>query len=114
MISKAITRASSSLKRSSVLFIARSLCPVVGTADGRVHPDPTQAEIPAGRGGDLRAPSAASVAAREPASPRFSSLGAGWQMLRQLHDRLSDSLIGDAIGLASIVVILIVFLFATA
>lgn len=57
----------------------------------------------------------ATTPAREPASPRVSSLPrAGWQMLRAAHDRLADSLAGDALGVAAIVIITLVFLFATA
>ncbi|MFT4013003.1 MAG: hypothetical protein QM682_06295 [Paracoccus sp. (in: a-proteobacteria)] len=43
----------------------------------------------------LRAP-AATVAAREPASPRRLPLvRAGWQRLKAGHDRLNDSAMGD-------------------
>lgn len=44
----------------------------------------------------LRAP-AATVVAREPASPRVLpiSLRAGWQRLKDAHDRLNDSVLGD-------------------
>lgn len=42
-----------------------------------------------------RAP-AATVAAREPASPRrLPSVRAGWQRLKATHDRLNDSPMGD-------------------
>ncbi|WP_353429455.1 hypothetical protein [Paracoccus denitrificans] len=44
----------------------------------------------------LRAP-AATVAAREPASPRVlpTSLRAGWQRFQDAHDRLNNSVLGD-------------------
>lgn len=85
-----------------------SLHQVVGASDGRGRPEPTQAENAPGRGGDcLRAP-AATVEQREPVSSRaFSSLLAGWQ-------RLTDSLLGDAIGLASTIAIFLTFYFLTA
>ncbi|QFQ88237.1 hypothetical protein F8A10_12015 [Paracoccus kondratievae] len=63
----------------------------------------------------LRAP-AATVERREPASPRRLpiSLRAGWQRLKAGHDRLNDSRIGDALGLASIIVTFLIFYFVTA
>ncbi|MDQ7775194.1 MAG: hypothetical protein Q4615_04395 [Paracoccus aminovorans] len=43
----------------------------------------------------LRAP-AATVAAREPVSPRvLPMLRAGWRRLKAAHDRLNDSPLGD-------------------
>lgn len=50
-------------------------------------------------GDALRAP-AATVEQREPASPRVSSLRAGWRWLLRLNARLEDSWIGDLIGAA--------------
>lgn len=63
----------------------------------------------------LRAPTAATVPAREPASPRVvpSSLRAGWQWLRDASGRLEGGLLGDVLGVAAIVLIFLIFLFAT-
>lgn len=85
---------SNASKRSSSSSI-ESLHPVVGASDGRGHPDGIQEEC-IGRGGDsLRAP-AATVDAREPASPRvLPKLRAGWRRLTAAHDRLADSTLGD-------------------
>lgn len=63
----------------------------------------------------LRAPAAAAVDAREPASPRILPfLRAGWQRLKVKHDRLNDSLIGDAIGLAGVIGTFLIFYSLTA
>ncbi len=96
MISSDVKRASISDKRSSVDFPIPSLHPVVGASDGRGRPDRNQAQSAGQDGDSLRAP-AATVAAREPASPRDLpiSLRAGWQRLRAAHDRLNDSPLGD-------------------
>lgn len=90
-----------------------SLHPVVGTTDDRGHPDLSEAVNASGRGGTVLRPAAATAAA-EPASPRVSSLRAGWRWLRSAHDRLNDSLLGDAIGAACVWLIFLIFLFATA
>ncbi|WP_182912736.1 hypothetical protein [Paracoccus onubensis] len=107
-VSRLATRASS----SSI----ESLHPVFGFPDGRGHPEPTQAENASGRGGEcLRAPVAAAVEAREPASPRTPPLTrrAGWRRLKAGYDRVSDSLLGDAIGLVCIALIVFLFLIVT-
>lgn len=52
----------------------------------------------------LRAP-AATVELREPASPRVLPipLRAGWQRIRAAHDRLNDSIWGDALGTVCVI-----------
>lgn len=62
----------------------------------------------------LRAPAAAAVDAREPASPRLLPVRAGWQRLRSAHDRLNDSPLGDAIGLACVIATFLIFYVLTA
>lgn len=95
MHSRACTRASSPLLRSSIV----SLHPVVGASDGKGRLAEPQAQSAPGRsGGVLRAP-AATVAACEPSSPRASSsLRAGWGWLVRSAKRLDDHWIGDLIG----------------
>lgn len=62
--------------------------------------------IPHARNPDLPAPAA--TGAGEPASPRAtSSLRAGWQ-------RLGTSLWGDALGLACVIFIFLIFYFVSA
>lgn len=116
---------SSSLKRSrsssaraiaSVAYRSTaSLHPVVGTSDGKGRPATPQAENASGRsGGFLRAPAAAAVEAREPASPRVSSLRAGWRWLVRANRRIEDSWVGDLIGVVSLFGLLWIGLVAAA
>ena len=62
----------------------------------------------------LRAPAAAAVEAREPASPRVSSLRAGWRWLVRVNRRIEDSWVGDLIGAVSLFAMLWIGLVAAA
>jgi hypothetical protein len=111
MHSNACTRASSIFTFSSTA----SLHPVVGASDGKGRPAMPQAENASGRsGGFLRAPAAAAVEAREPASPRVSSLRAGWRWLVRANRRIEDSWVGDLIGVVSLFGLLWIGLVASA
>lgn len=112
MISRAIKRASISAKRSSTVLIFASFHQIVGASDGRGRSDHNQAQSADQNGDCLRAPAA--TAAREPASPRLLPVRAGWQRLKVTHDRLNDSLIGDAIGLAGVIGTFLIFYSLTA
>lgn len=120
---------SSSLKRSrsssaraiaSVAYRSTaSLHPVVGTSGGKGRPATPQAENASGwSGGFLRAPAAAAVEAREPTSPRVSSLRAGWHRavrgLVRVNRRIEDSWVGDLIGVVSLFGLLWIGLVAAA
>ena len=62
----------------------------------------------------LRAPAAAAVEVREPASPRVSSLRAGWRWLVRANRRIEDSWVGDLIGVVSLFGLLWIGLVAAA
>ena len=73
-------------------------CHCLGRAHRGVIPSANKSTCPCGLT-DLRAPVAATVAAREPAGPHVVLLlRAGWRWLVRLNDRLDSSPLGDLIG----------------
>lgn len=77
---------------------------------GRDHHDaipPTSLSAHPARITDLRAPVAASVAAREPAGPRVVlPLRAGWRRLVRVMNRIEHSWVGDLIGVVCLFALL--------
>lgn len=66
---------------------------------------------------DADAPFVSEIPADQPAGVRAgrggcSPLRSAWRAIIAVSDRIQDSLIGDVIGLAGVVVIVIVFIFA--
>lgn len=94
--------------------VAGGVASAPGHCLGRVHrdaiPPVNTSTYPCGLT-DLRAPVAASVAAREPAGPRVVlPLRAGWRRLVRFAAWLDDCWIGDLIGVVSLFALLWMFL----